>query len=107
MALDWIGAKDARFHGMVAGGGGSRSSGGGGRGRGGPTAAEIRAKFDLDELADAVEDQWYSALLTHAPDARGLARAYVDQVVANPQQKLDFNTFVEKRIENTSRYNGS
>lgn len=88
-------------------GGAPQASGGGGRGGGGPrrpTASEIRAQFDLDELAGGANDIWRAMLWDDPEDPRGIARAYVDAVVANPEQKLDYQTFVEQRARQTSRY---
>jgi len=81
----------------------TRSSGGGG-GRL-PTESEIRAQFDLDQLAAAAQNRWRGTLLDEMKDPRGLAREYVDAIVAGKgQQKIDFDTFVDKRIEGTSRF---
>lgn len=108
LALSWVRSKDARFSGLSAGSGrgsgGGRRGGGGGGGRRGPTAAEIRAQFDLDQLADRVNNIWFQNVLTEANDPRGIAEAYVEAIVRNPEQKLDFDTFVQKRVEGTSRF---
>lgn len=79
--------------------------GGGGGGRTYPTSAEIRQAYDLNQLAQAASDQWGAVLLDDAPDARAIAREYVDAMVASRgQQKLDFNTFVRGKIKGTARY---
>lgn len=78
--------------------------GGGGGGTRLPTEAEIRQNFDLDQLAAEAQNIWRSFLLEEHPDARGLGRAYVDAVVASQgQQKIDFKSFVEKRVDATAR----
>ncbi len=107
MGLQWFSARDSRLQGL----GGGRPKGGGGRGRGGggggprrPTAEEIRAQFDVDELADGITGMWQGMLLDKPKDARSMAKAYVEEIVKNPEQKLDFQTYVKKKIENTDRY---
>lgn len=86
-----------------SGGSSSRSSSGGGGPRL-PTEAEIRQQFDLDQLAAQAQNIWRGTLLEELDDPRGLARRYVDAVVASRgQQKIDFNTWVDKRTEETAR----
>lgn len=86
----------------------SSSSGGRGRGGGGgsrrPTADEIRAQFDIDQLSNGVTEMWRGLLVDEPTDPRGIARAYVEAVVANPDQKLDFQTYVRTQIEGTGRF---
>ncbi len=77
-------------------------SGGGGTGR--PTAAQIRASFDVDELARGVQDLWRGYLLDENDDPRGVARDYIEEIVRNPEQKLDFKSYVVRRIEGTADY---
>lgn len=79
-----------------------RRGGGGGRGL---SPADIRAQFDLDQLAMAVKNQWQGLLFDEPKNARAVAKAYVDAVVKNPDQKLDFNTFVRGHIQKQPRYN--
>jgi hypothetical protein len=78
--------------------------GGGGGGARRPTAAQIRQSFDVDQLANRVIDLWRGYLFEEPKAPRELASAYVEQIVANPDQKLDFDTFVYQRIKNTGRY---
>lgn len=86
-----------------AGGASARSSSGGGGPRL-PTEAEIRQQFDLDQLAAQAQNIWRGTLLEELDDPRGLARRYVDAVVAGRgEQKIDFNTWVDKRTEETAR----
>ena len=105
-ARDWwkVELSDKRFSkswGSTSGGGG----GGGGGGRTLPTEAEIRQQFDLDQLAEGVQNIWRGTLLDQHKDARGLARQYVDAVVASQgQQKLDFETFVLGRARKEARH---
>ena len=75
----------------------------GGTGR--RTEAQIRAQFDIDEMARSITDLWRGYLLEEPEDARGIARGYIDQVVKNPDQKLDFKSYVVRQIEGTSKYN--
>ena len=76
-----------------------------GSGRRGPTAADIRNSFDEDQLTDAVEKIWGAHLLEDAPNARGLAKQYIEAIVASGgQQEIDFQTFVKTRMEQTSRW---
>ena len=76
-----------------------------GSGRRGPSAADIRESFDENELTAAVEEYWGAYLLEDAPNARAIARSYIDAVVATgAQQKLDFETFVVERIKQAPRY---
>jgi len=84
--------------------GSGRKRGGGGGSRL-PTEAEIRQQFDLDALAEGVQNVWRGTLLTENSDPRGLARQYVDAVVATKgQQEIDFNTFVMTRARGQARY---
>lgn len=76
-------------------------SGSGRRGSSGrrrPSAAEIRAQFDVDELTDVVNQMSRAFLVEEADDARAIAKSYVDAIVGNPEQKLDFETFARKRL---------
>lgn len=77
------------------------------RGSGGtraPTADDIRAQFDLDELTRHAVDLWRGVLLDEPEDARSIAKAYVETVVGKPEQKLDFESFVRRRIEESPRF---
>ncbi len=77
---------------------------GGGGGRRGPTASEIRASFDVDELSRGVTQLWNAWLMEEPKDAVGIAKAYVEAIVRNPEQKLDFKSFVLREIEGTAKY---
>lgn len=79
------------------------TSGRRGRGSGRPTAAEIRAQFDMDALIEAVNQMSRGLILTEFDSARAVAKSYVDAIVANPEQKLDFETFARARILNSPR----
>ena len=68
------------------------------------TAAEIRASFDMDQLSRSVTQTYQGMLFDEPRDPRGLARAYVDQIVAHPDQKLDFESYVLTQIEKEPRY---
>lgn len=78
--------------------------GSGRRGSAGPSAADIRAQFDLDELSGRIDSMWKGYLLETPTNARAIASAYVDQIVKNPNQRLDFDTYVLNRIKGTARY---
>ena len=68
-------------------GSGQRSGGG----AAGPTEEDIRNMFDLGALATAATNIWRGLLLEEPEDSRGLARAYVDSVVAGKGEKeIDF-----------------
>lgn len=83
--------------------GGSGRSGGGGAV--GPTEDEIRNMFDLDALATAATNIWRGLLLEEPEDSRGLARAYVDSIVASGAEKeIDFEQFIRTRVKDTARY---
>jgi len=106
ISRNWLISHDANLGRVarLAGGTQPTRSGRGGGGRG-PTAAEIRQQFDLDQLSNSANDLWRAHLLEESDDPRGIAKAYVDAVVATGgQQKIDFATFVRSRIEKTSRY---
>ena len=77
---------------------------GGGGGRRGPTASEIRASFDIDELSRGATQLWNAYLMEEPKDAVGIAKAYVEAIVRNPEQKLDFKSYVLREIEGTAKY---
>lgn len=84
--------------------GGSRGRGGGG-GRSGPTEEDLRNQFDLDELAEGINNMNRGLVLEEHADAKGLARKYVDAIVATKgEKKIDFETYVRGKIEGTSRF---
>lgn len=83
---------------------GTTSPGGGGGG-GGMSAQDIRNQFDVEQLANAAQGTWRSLLLDEMEDPRGVARAYIEQVVkTGGKQKMDFETYVIQRAKNTARY---
>lgn len=83
----------------------SRRSGGGGGGRRTLTPDDIRNQYDIDQLSEMVNGIWRNMLIQDNPDARSIAKAYVDTVVAGKGEKnIDFETFVRQRARNTSRY---
>ncbi len=100
IALGWVGQRFPGFD-PVAGRGGS---GGGGGGPRRPTAAEIRAQFDVSQLAQDVSHLTQGYLLQEHEDPRGVARAYVEAIVRNPDQKLDFQTFVVDSLKANPRW---
>ncbi len=86
-------------------GGGSFRGGGGGGGRRSLTPDEIKKQFDLDELAERATEIWRGILLTDDFDARGMARAYVDAVIAGKgEQRIDFDTFIRNKARETDRH---
>jgi hypothetical protein len=74
------------------------------RGRGSGRRGASRADFDVEELARGANQLWQAYLIEDAPDARGLAESYINQVLKNPLQRLDFESFVKGKIEKTARY---
>ena len=81
-----------------------KPSSGSGRARG-PTAQEIRNMFDVDQLTDAANTIWQGWLVEDAPEARKLAKAYVDEVVRTKgENEIDFQTFITNKIKKTNRY---
>ncbi|NIT78688.1 MAG: hypothetical protein GWO44_17810, partial [Thermoplasmata archaeon] len=76
-----------------------------GTGRRRATPAEIRARFDLDELTELANNIWRGKLLEEPDNARAMASAYVDAVVASKgEQRIDFTQFITERARATSRY---
>lgn len=107
MARMWLGNRDPRIvNAMRAEDGKSTDdrTGRGGGGGGRMSADQIRAQFDIDQLANNARDIWRGTLLDEPRDARGMAKAYVEAIVRNPDQKLDFETFITKQAEGTARY---
>lgn len=100
-ALNWLGARLPFRIPEATGSGG----GGGGRGGGGPTAADIRGQFDIEELANRVQDLSRTFLITEHANPRQVARAYVEAVVKNPSQRLDFDTYVRSQLQKDPRWN--
>ncbi len=86
---------------------GTNNTGGGGGGGLSATLTpeQIRQNFDLDQLTEAVSTAYRGTLLDEPRDPRGIARAYVESIVKNPEQKLDFDTFVDAQIKKQPRYN--
>lgn len=80
--------------------------GGGGRsGPSGPSAEDIRNSFDLDQLAEGAKNIWRGLLLDDDIDARGMARSYVDAMVAGKgKKKIDFTEFIRNKAKATPRY---
>ncbi len=80
----------------------TKTTGGGQRGL---TPTEIRNKFDIDQLTEQATQIWRTNLLTEPDDARGMASAFVEAVVATKGEKvIDFQTFIEKRAKATNRW---
>jgi hypothetical protein len=83
---------------------GSGRSGGGG-GAAGPTAEDIRNMFDEDQLTQQATDMWRAGLVAEPTHARDIAQAYINAVVdSRGEKKIDFQTFVEKRIKADPRH---
>ncbi len=77
----------------------------GGGGRTGPTAQEIRDQFDIEELSEAAANLWRGMLLTDDADTRGMAKAYIDAMVAGKgKKKIDFVEFIRNKAKATDRY---
>jgi hypothetical protein len=80
---------------LPAGGTTGSGRGGGGGGGGGRTTAQM---FDIDQLADRINETWRLYTLADAPNAKDLARQYVQTVAGNPAQALDFATWAKRRV---------
>lgn len=81
------------------------SRGSGRTGAAGPTAEDIRNQYDEDELTDGVNKMWRAYLIEEAPNARAVAREFINNMVATRGEKaIDFETFVLQNIRNTSSY---
>lgn len=97
-ARKWVGTRWPAFNEALSGSISSGGGGGGRRGRRRPTAAEIRSQFDVEQLTNTINQMSQALLLEEAPEARSMAKAYVSAIVANPDQKLDFETFVREKL---------
>lgn len=69
-----------------------------------PTADDIRNRYDVEALAGGVNDMWRAYLKEESEDPRGVARAYVEAIVSNPDQALDFEAYVLGRIRGQGRW---
>lgn len=105
-ARNWWGAKiGPGVSEAWVGGSGRGGGGGGGRGRTLPTEKQIRQQFDLNQLGRRASDLWRAFLLDEPGDARQLAKSYVDEIVkSRGEQKIDFDSFIEQKIEDSPRY---
>ena len=82
-----------------------RGPGGGGGGPTGLTDEEIRNQFDIDQLAEMASGIWRGMLLTDDVDSRGMAKAYVEAIVASKgEKKIDFTEYIRGKAMETSRY---
>lgn len=82
-----------------------QATGSGRSGSRGPTAGEIRAMFDEDQLTDAVNSLWQGWLVEDAPDARSIAKSYINEIVrTRGEQEIDFGTYVTNKIKKTPRH---
>lgn len=80
-------------------------SGGRGSGRRGMTEEEIRNSFDLDLLSDQATQVWRGMLLDEPENARAMATAYVDAIVASKaEKKIDFQQFIREKARLTGRH---
>ena len=80
----------------------STSSGSGSRG---PTAQDIRNMFDEDQLTEAANAIWQSRLVEDAPQARQMAKAYINEMVrGRGERKIDFETFILNKVEKDPRH---
>ena len=102
--LTWLGARLPFSVPQAATGGGGFGGGGGGRG-GGLTAADIRSSFDLTQLSSRANELSRAFLIQELDNPRSIAKAYVDAVVSDPNQKLDYDTFVTEQLKKDPRWN--
>jgi len=80
--------------------------GGSGSGSRGPSAADIRNSFDVDELTNAAQSVWQAYMWEDTPNARKMAQEYINTIVGSLGQKeVDFETFIRSKAEQTSRWN--
>ncbi len=80
-------------------------TGTGSRGSSGPSAQDIRNSMDEEQMTKGVTDMWRSYNLEEPPDARRIAKDYIDEIVrTGGKVEMDFQTFVLGRIKQTSRY---
>lgn len=106
LARGWVGLQFPAFNELINGmgnAGGGGGGGGGGRGPRKPTAAEIRAQFDVDQMVSAINDMSRGLVLAEEKNARSIANGYINAIVANPEQELDFETFVRNKILGSAR----
>jgi hypothetical protein len=75
----------------------SKPTGGGGSGR-------AVQSFDRAELGEVVNSMWRSYLLESNPNAAALVNAYISVAQSNPDQRVDFQTFVLGKIRQSGRY---
>ncbi len=76
-----------------------------GSGRSGPSAADIRNMFDEDQLTEVANNIWQSRLVEDAPDARGMAKAYIEQMVrSRGEQKIDYEQFILNKVNGSARH---
>ena len=104
MARNWVGIRFPAFNEAVNGSGsgsGRGRSGGGGPKK--PTAEEIRAQFDTKQMANIVNDMSRGLVLQEAKDADKLVNTYINAIIKNPEQQLDFETFVRTHVLSSNR----
>ncbi len=78
------------------------SSGSGSRG---PSSQDIRNMFDEDQLTEAANSIWQSRLVEDASDARGMAKAYINEMVrSRGERKIDFEQFILNKVEGDIRH---
>ncbi len=84
---------------------GTKPSGGSGRGASGPSAQDIRNRYDIDELAQGADSIWRNMLMDTPKSSRSIAKGYVDEMVRTKGEKrIDFVAYVRKRAMETNRF---
>ncbi len=84
---------------------GPKPTSGRGSGSRGPTAQDIRNRYDIDELAMQTDNIWRNMLLTTNKGARSIAKGYVDEIVRTKGEKrIDFQTYVRARAMDSNRF---
>jgi hypothetical protein len=101
LARRWIESHSELFKGFADATLSNQARSGGG-GRRGPTAAEIRQSFDMNQLTDRVRQLWRAYLVEEPSKPFDVAKSYVDSIVRNPEQKVDFDTYVKSIMFGTS-----
>lgn len=99
LALQWLAARDSMFGNAY-----QRWAQDGGKPPGGGAPRLTAASFDRNQLVNEVNSLWRSYLLDTTDKAGALADAYIKARVANPNQALDFETYVLGEIRKTGRY---
>lgn len=104
-AANWISQDVPGFGDWYNGGDVNIRTGGGGGGSRKPTAAELRAQFDIDKLTRDAQKMARAFLVEDIDNARDIAVSYVNAVVSSGgEQAIDYGEWVNQRLEKTTRW---